>query len=332
MATNMGLATKGLKSLTTSGTAKLILSAATHDINDLIIGNNTTLELTTDIAAASTIFTTVSVGDTFNAGATVIMPSNLATGTSVVLVKNDDNVNVDEIAEDINVALRDTALTDFVATVAIGDLSVTATDNSAATVAGNLGTTTNIGTAMLQARNAMIAGSATELSTINDLLNVEGGFSATEDTSFAKQAAPQTEMIAGSTVAAQGVSGSVQGIMSNRMASLRSGDAFAAGTGMSAGGAMSAKSGFIQVFGSVVEQDNKKLVLGYNRDMTQILLVLQLDLMEFLIMEQQLVYLFQRLIQMLMVKELVRLKMIWILTQLQFTWIKQPMLVILKVV
>ena len=262
MATNMGLATKGLKSLTTSGTAKLILSAATHDINDLIIGNNTTLELTTDIAAASTIFTTVSVGDTFNAGATVIMPSNLVTGTSVILVKNDDNVNVDEIAEDINVALRDTALTDFVATVAIGDLSVTATDNSAATVAGNLGTTTNIGTAMIQARNAMIAGSATELSAINNVLNVEGGFSATEDTSFAKQAAPQTEMIAGSTVAAQGVSGSVQGIMSNRMASLRSGDAFAAGTGMSAGGAMSAKSGFIQVFGSVVEQDNKKVGSG----------------------------------------------------------------------
>ena len=258
---NMGTNTKELKSLTTSGTAKLILKKGAHEINDLIIGNNTTLELTTDIAAGTTIFDTTSVADTFNAGSTIIMPANLANGTSVLLVDNDDNVNVDEIAEDINVALRDTALTDFVATVAIGDLSVTANDVTGAVAAGNLGTTTNIGTAMLQARSAMVAGSASELSTINNLMNVEGGFSATEDTTFAKQAAPQTEMIAGSTVAAQGVSNSVQGIMSNRMASLRSGDAFV-GSGMSAGGAMSAKSGFIQVFGSVVEQDNKKVGSG----------------------------------------------------------------------
>jgi uncharacterized protein with beta-barrel porin domain len=257
----LGVDTKELVSFTTSGTAKAVFSKAGHEINDLIIGNNTTIELTTDIAAASTVFTTTSVADSFNAGSTIIMPSNLANGTSVILVKNDDNVNVDEIAEDINTALRDTAVTDFAATVSIGDLSVTATDHSAATVAGNLGTTTNIGAALLQARSAMIAGTATELSTINNLMNVEGGFSATEDTSFARQAAPQTEMFAGSTVAAQGVSGSVQGIMSNRMASLRSGDAFA-GTGMSAGGAMSAKSGFVQVFGSVVEQDNKTVGSG----------------------------------------------------------------------
>jgi uncharacterized protein with beta-barrel porin domain len=45
------------------------------------------------------------------------------------------------------------------------------------------------------------------------------------------------------------------------MASLRSGDAYA-GTGMSAGGSMSAKSGFIQAFGSKAEQKNRTIGSG----------------------------------------------------------------------
>jgi len=249
-----------LKSLATTGTGRIKFNVAANEINILDIGDNTFFEVGTSIVAGNTVIKTTSTTDTFNAGATIIMPSNLVSGTSIVLIQNDDNVNVDEIAEDINVALRNTALTTYSATVAIGALSVTATDNSSKVVATNLGTTTNIGAALLQARSAMIAGTASELSTINNLMNVEGGFSATEDTNFAKQAAPQTEMISGSTVAAQGVGRSVQGIISNRMASLRSGDAF--GTGMSAGGTMSAKSGFIQAFGSVSEQDNKTVGSG----------------------------------------------------------------------
>ena len=48
--------------------------------------------------------------------------------------------------------------------------------------------------------------------------------------------------------------------MSNRMASLRSGDAYF-GTGVAAGG-MSAQSGFIQVFGSTAEQESTKVGQG----------------------------------------------------------------------
>jgi uncharacterized protein with beta-barrel porin domain len=92
-------------------------------------------------------------------------------------------------------------------------------------------------------------------------MNAENGMSAKEDTKLALQVAPQTEIISGSAVAAQGISGSVQGIMSNRMASLRSGDAYA-GTGMSAGGSMSAKSGFIQAFGSTTEQKDRTVGSG----------------------------------------------------------------------
>jgi uncharacterized protein with beta-barrel porin domain len=61
-------------------------------------------------------------------------------------------------------------------------------------------------------------------------------------------------MIGGSAVATRAMTGTVQGIVSNRMASLRSGDAFV--TGMSAGNGMSANSGFIQAFGSEAEQKN----------------------------------------------------------------------------
>ena len=56
------------------------------------------------------------------------------------------------------------------------------------------------------------------------------------------------------------MTGSLQGIMSNRMASLRSGDAFM--TGMSAGNGMSANSGFIQAFGTEAEQKNKTVGSG----------------------------------------------------------------------
>ena len=157
-----------LVSLTTSGTGHVILGKAGNEINDLIIGDNTVFELSTDVAAATTVITTDSVGDTWNAGSTILMPSNLLTGTSLVLIKNDNNTNVDEIAVDVNVALRDSALVDFTATVTGGsteDLTVTATDKTSAAAAVALGTTTNEAAALLQARNAMI-GTAADLAVI----------------------------------------------------------------------------------------------------------------------------------------------------------------------
>ncbi|MGA1513926.1 MAG: autotransporter outer membrane beta-barrel domain-containing protein, partial [Methylophilaceae bacterium] len=98
------------------------------------------------------------------------------------------------------------------------------------------------------------------LTALNDALVVINGKSATDDTALAKQVAPQDDMISGSTLASKAVTGTVQGIISNRMASLRSGDAYY-GMGMSAGN-MTAKSGFIQAFGSEVEQKNKTVGSG----------------------------------------------------------------------
>jgi outer membrane autotransporter protein len=116
-----------------------------------------------------------------------------------------------------------------------------------------------MGTALIQAGIA-VETDATALDAFSNALNAEGGFSATEDTALAQQVAPQDDMISGSTFATKAMTGSLQGIMSNRMAALRSGDAYY-GSGMSAG-SLSANSGFLQVFGTDVEQKNKTVGSG----------------------------------------------------------------------
>jgi outer membrane autotransporter protein len=94
--------------------------------------------------------------------------------------------------------------------------------------------------------------------------------SATADTDLAKQVAPQDDLQVGSAIAAKAMTGSVQSVISDRMASLRSGDAYVAG--MSAGENLSANSMFIQAFGSIVEQDDKIVgsghQAGYDADTT----------------------------------------------------------------
>ena len=85
-------------------------------------------------------------------------------------------------------------------------------------------------------------------------LNGIAGQGATADTDLANQVGVQTDGIAGSTLATRAMTGTVQGIVSNRMASLRSGDAYV--TGVAAGNGMSANSGFFQIFGSDVTQKN----------------------------------------------------------------------------
>ena len=86
-----------------------------------------------------------------------------------------------------------------------------------------------------------VSGDTAAYTAFDNALKAQNGLTAADDTNLIKQTSPQTDLISGSSVAAQAVTGSVQGIMSNRMASLRSGDAYF-GTGVSAGG-MSAQSG-----------------------------------------------------------------------------------------
>jgi hypothetical protein len=212
------------------------------------------LEISKTVTSGTVITAT---GTTFEAAdivatSKIYMPVNLVGGETLIFLAGRDE---DDISTAINVVLQDTALIDYTSANASGTHTITATAKSSATIATELSTTTNQGTAFAQAlvaaTNDTTADDDAEEAVYN-ALTANGGFSASEDTTLAKQVAPQTDLISGSTVAAQAVTGSVQGIMSNRMASLRSGDAYY-GTGMSAGG-LSAQSAFIQAFGSTAEQ------------------------------------------------------------------------------
>ncbi|MDA7481854.1 autotransporter domain-containing protein, partial [Candidatus Pelagibacter ubique] len=248
---------------TVDGTATLTLDsnqATNVDINTagtLVIDD--TITNGQEIFLAGTSVVDGSVAGTGN----IQMPANLLDGETLVLIAETTDDADAAIVVDVEAAVLDTALRTYtVSAVAIGtddnNITITAADNSATTVASNLGTTTNMGTALVQAGIA-VEGDATALDAFSNALNANG-YSATEDTALAKQAAPQDDMISGSTFATKAMTGSLQGIMSNRMASLRSGDAFV--TGMSAGNGMSVNSGFIQAFGTEAEQKNKTVGSG----------------------------------------------------------------------
>ena len=206
----------------------------------------------------------------FHSGSKIYLPSNLTSGETLVLTDSGKwdatSGDASTAATAVDATLQDTALVNYSASASVGDtdIVITATDRTVAAVAAQLGTTENDATAALKVMVALDAndtsGDTAAYDAFDNALKAQGGYGAAEDTAFLKQTAPQTDLISGSIFAAQAVTGSVQGIMSNRMASLRSGDAYF-GTGVSAGG-MSAQSGFIQVFGSIAEQESKTVGSG----------------------------------------------------------------------
>ena len=217
------------------------------------IGNGTTVFDTTTVAAAA--------GGVVIAGDITVKPSANFTSGTITLIQG-DAANI-TAAEKADILVQDTALTDFTVDDAGGtathDIGITATAKKDTTTASELTITTNMAKGLRQAVEA-VANDSSALTVINNSLVAINGKTNADATAIAKQAAPQTDLISGSSVAAQGVTGSLQGIMSNRMASLRSGDAYF-GTGVAAGG-MSAQSGFIQVFGSTAEQESTKVGSG----------------------------------------------------------------------
>jgi outer membrane autotransporter protein len=204
----------------------------------------------------------------------VYLPANLVNGQTLTLHEDVLGTNADVIAEAItatNLVLQDTALTDYTAASATQKNVVTSTDKSTSVTASELGVNTNKATGLLQARNAAAAANTagTDTSSIDaifNVLNARGGQSATADTDFANQVSPQTDTITGSTIAAKAVTSGVQNVISTRLASLRSGDAYS--TGIVTGSHMGTNSGFIQAFGSQVEQKNKGNEFGYDADTT----------------------------------------------------------------
>lgn len=152
---------------------------------------------------------------------------------------------------------------------------VTATRRSEAATATELGVNLNKGKAFQQAFAAALANEAGDANSTEifedtlatfDLLLVNNSLNENTVKTLANQVAPQTDTITGSTIAAKAVTSGVQNVISTRLASLRSGDAYS--TGVVTGSHMGANSGFIQAFGSQVEQKNKGNEFGYDADTT----------------------------------------------------------------
>jgi uncharacterized protein with beta-barrel porin domain len=243
--------------------ARATTSVVSHVVKDVTTLSGSVLVLDDTIANTNTIFTTTNTltKDSIHANSLIKMPSNFDNGETIKLFVDVKDADVVLITADVNSALVDTGLVNYVATTTgDDDITVTATETTDSAAASTLSVTTNEAKALRQARTAMI-GTAADLDTLSEILSLENGNTATNRTDFADQVAPQDDMISGSTFAINAMTGSLQGIMSNRMASLRSGDAFY-GSGMSAGSIVGANSAFLQVFGSTVEQGNTTVGSG----------------------------------------------------------------------
>ena len=229
-------------------------------------------QLGTAIVDGTTVFNTkevaTGVGGVLIAGDITFQPAaNFTSGTINLIDGTNAGISATELADIL--ITSNTPLTTFAVTGNTIDVSITATPKSAVTTAKELSISTNDASAMQMAMQAAQTGGDSAIVTAldNSMRTINSGVLATTS-DFAKQAAPQTDTITGSTVATKAMTGSVQGIVSNRMASLRSGDAFIAG--MSAGNGMTAQSGFIQAFGSEAEQENRALngntVFGFDSE------------------------------------------------------------------
>jgi len=243
----------------------LVFNENANVLDDFDIAATTgTIYIEETVTNGETVFALSDDGDATSVGGTgtanIYMPINLSNGQTVKLFTDVTDAHASAINTDVNAALQDTAVINYTATVTdTDDITVTAANKTASATASEISVTTNDATALLQAYTSAINDTTADATAEGSFQTALQGTTATAS-ALAKQVSPQTDLISGSSVAAQAVTGSVQGIMSSRMASLRSGDAYY-GTGVSAGG-MSSQSGFIQVFGSTAEQKNTTVGSG----------------------------------------------------------------------
>jgi len=247
-------------------------SGASNTATTFTAGANSVVMLGRDITDGLTGFVSAT-SQNFTAGSKLHMPVTMVDGDVIKLFTGTitDLTSAASALAKTTAALQDTSLFTYTAANNGGatEQTVTATARTSANVASTLGVNNNKASAFIQAHAAALANENDDdgaITAFEDLFIHTFDTTKTEDTKLAKQSSPQTDTIAGSTVAAKAVTSGVQNIMSTRLASLRSGDAYS--TGVVTGSGMSANSGFIQAFGSTVEQKNKGDEFGYDADTT----------------------------------------------------------------
>ena len=262
--------------------AKAILTQGANAAKEVAIAATGIMVIDDTIAADATVWTTTTAQDNAStpAGSIIQLPSNLTSGEEITLfatVKLSGGIagTVDATTlATVDAALLDNAFIDYSAAASSDDIKVQAAQRTSTQAAATLGVTIDQATAAANVITVLQAESATNLDLTTNLLNQTGSRTTADLTALSQQAAPQADTSSGAVAGTKGMTGSVQSIVSNRMASLRSGDAYVAG--MSSGNGMSAQSGFIQAFGSEVTQKNTKegaaTVSGYDTDTTGVAL------------------------------------------------------------
>ena len=246
-----------------SGASNTATTFAAGANSRVMLGRSITDGLTAFVSATSQTFTT---GSKLNMPVTMVDGDviNLFTGTIT------NGTSAASMLAQTTAALENTSL--FTYTAANADAStqtITATARTSSDVASTLGINNNKALAFIQAHAAALANDSNDdgaITAFEDLFIRTFDTTQTEDTKLAKQVSPQTDVITGSTIAAKAVTSGVQNVISTRLASLRSGDAYS--TGVVTGNHMGTNSGFIQAFGSTVEQKNKGNEFGYDADTT----------------------------------------------------------------
>ena len=254
--------------LTITGDATI--QAADNESEVVAMGASSILYIDNTLTDGVNVFNEVATTrPTMTSGAKIYMPENLKDSETLVLFLGEGNAGLGDNATTVteaNAAIQDNAVMDYsAAAVATGNGSTVVTANYKAdsTTSAELGVTVDKAIALKQALLAAVSddnADATLENSFNNALNAIGGQDATADTNLANQVGVQTDGVVGSTSATRAMTGTVQGIVSNRMASLRSGDAYV--TGVAAGMGMSANSGFLQAFASDVNQQNNTVGSG----------------------------------------------------------------------
>ena len=136
---------------------KVTLKENDNVANKLTLAAGGTIIIDDTITDGEEVFTAAAsqVDDDIAGTGNIKMPANLLNGETITLIAGTTDDEDENILAEVNTAVFDTALRTYTATITAAednnDIVITAADNSATTVASNLGTTKNMGTALIQA-------------------------------------------------------------------------------------------------------------------------------------------------------------------------------------
>ncbi len=254
---------------TFSGTFNSTLDAASIDLDGILqIEDQVNLTGNFDAGAGSKIVlgdgivagdTAINAADFDSALTTTIDVSTTFTTGTITLIATAGDVSADVA----NLTVTDTALYDYTLTAVNGnaDIDITVVAKSTATTATELGISTQDAVALSNAASAIATGSPTLLANFDAALNA-GGADATK---AAETVAVQADTLGAGTNVAISTGGTVIGISSDRLGSLRTGNQFetSASTGFATGDNGSKYAVWAKPFGNWAEQDNTSGVAGF---------------------------------------------------------------------